>query len=406
MAKGRKDSKGRVLRKGECQRKDGRYIFQYINFNGKRTVIYDKDLVKLRKKEDEIERDRLDGINTRDAVEITLNSSFDKFISTRFNLKERSRITYESNYNLYVKEEIGDRKIAKIKYTDIKYFYNSLINKGISINTIRLVNAVLNQIFNMEIRDELIRSNPTKGVIGEMRKEHDAGKRRALSMEQQRAFLNYVRSNPEYASIGNLFEVLFGTGCRISELIGLRWEDIDYKTGVISINHAISYYPNKKGITEPHISSLKTQYAYRDIPMMKRVREAFQNEYAIQEMIGFNKESVGKTKGFVFRNRDGNILRGDSINRRIKKIYSDYNKEELVNAAKENRKPIMIPNFTCHHIRHTFCTRLCENDINIKAIQTIMGHSNIKVTMDIYAEVGLKKIQDEMEKLELNDCVF
>ena len=84
----------------------------------------------------------------------------------------------------------------------------------------------------------------------------------------------------------------------------------------------------------------------------------------------------------------------------IKRIYTAYNEQEKQNAEKENRKPIFIPYFSCHNLRHTFCTRFCENETNIKVIQEIMGHSDIGTTMNVYAEATKEKKKESFEKLE------
>ena len=75
-----------------------------------------------------------------------------------------------------------------------------------------------------------------------------------------------------------------------------------------------------------------------------------------------------------------------TINRTIKRITLNYNEIELERAEKEKREPILLPNFSCHNLRHTFCTRYCENESNLKVIQEIMGHKDIATTMEIYAE--------------------
>ena len=81
------------------------------------------------------------------------------------------------------------------------------------------------------------------------------------------------------------------------------------------------------------------------------------------------------------------IIKDDLADNPANRIYEAYNAEEIVNAKKENREAILIPHFSCHHFRHTFCTRFCENETNVKVIQSIMGHASIETTMDIYAEV-------------------
>ena len=80
----------------------------------------------------------------------------------------------------------------------------------------------------------------------------------------------------------------------------------------------------------------------------------------------------------------------------VRPIVSPDAAEEIIRARREGREPLILPHFTCHHLRHTFCTRLCEADINIKVIQQIMGHKDIQTTMDIYAEVSDFKKNESM----------
>ena len=90
----------------------------------------------------------------------------------------------------------------------------------------------------------------------------------------------------------------------------------------------------------------------------------------------------------------------------ITRIREAYNAEEIVNAKKERRQPVLIPHFSCHHLRHTFCSRFCENETNVKVIQSVMGHANIETTMNIYAEVTDDKKKAALEDLARNLDVF
>ena len=77
--------------------------------------------------------------------------------------------------------------------------------------------------------------------------------------------------------------------------------------------------------------------------------------------------------------------------------------KEILKAKKEKRDPILLPDFSCHHLRHTFCTRLCENETNLKVIQSIMGHRNIETTMDVYAEATDRKKKETIDNLSKLD---
>lgn len=104
--------------------------------------------------------------------------------------------------------------------------------------------------------------------------------------------------------------------------------------------------------------------------------------------------------GFVFCTGDGKVYLPNAINRTIRSICADYNKEEESKAKEENRDPVFLPKFSCHILRHTFCTRFCENETNLKVIQEIMGHADISTTMDVYAEATQEKKKESMTSLQ------
>lgn len=198
----------------------------------------------------------------------------------------------------------------------------------------------------------------------------------------------------------------FGTGCRIGEVIGLRWEDLDYENQLISINHAAIYMFMENRKSEFHISTPKTEAGIREIPMMDAVYKAFKDEYEEQKETGFNVDVIDGMSGFIFCNKDGRMLNPSVINRAIRRIYEAHNAEEIMKAKRERRHPILIPHFSCHHIRHTFCTRFCENESNLKVIQDIMGHADIETTMNIYAEASQLKKQEAIKALEHSKNIF
>lgn len=140
--------------------------------------------------------------------------------------------------------------------------------------------------------------------------------------------------------------------------------------------------------------------------MMEAVYNAFQEEYQKQQDEGFNTTVIDGMTGFIFTNRFGNLHNPSAVNRAIRRILEAYNSEEAINAKKEKRKPVIIPNFSCHHLRHTFCSRFCENETNVKVIQAVMGHASIETTMDIYAEVNDTKKKEAIENLARNLDVF
>ncbi len=134
--------------------------------------------------------------------------------------------------------------------------------------------------------------------------------------------------------------------------------------------------------------------------MFDAVKSALLNERSRQMKEGFNTTVIDGYSGFIFSNRYQYVLSLHNINRAIERIIRDYNVEESESSEKEEREPLLLPHFSVHNLRHTFCTRMCENETNIKIIQEIMGHADITTTMDIYNEATLDKKKESFAGLE------
>jgi len=408
MAQSRKDNRGRVLRKGESYRSnDKRYVYTYTNPNGKRKFIYALDLAKLREKEDQLKRDQLDGLDVYVAGHATVNDVFDRYMSMKYDLKTTTKSNYIYMYNRFVRDTFGIRKIGEVKYSDIMQFYYYLLNKeGMQANTVDTIHTILHPTFQLAVRDDVIRKNPSDGVMAEIKKKagKNKGIRHALTRDQQSAFMDFVANHPVYCRWWTVFTVLLGTGCRVGEFVGLRWQDVDTEKREISINHNVVQVrrlglTDTSGTVELEVSTPKTEAGKRIIPMIDAVYDAFQMEYEEQQENGFNSVVLDGYYGFIFQNKNGNLLNQQNINSAIRRITADYNYEEQIKAKKERRQPVMLPKFSCHHLRHTFCTRLCETEPNLKIIMNIMGHSDIQTTMNIYAEAQSEIKKQSMTKL-------
>lgn len=408
----RKDNKGRALKGGEYQRaSDGRYVYEYNDPFGKRRYIYSNDLMKLREKEKKLVKDQLDGIDTYVAGNADLNYVFDRYISTKSELRRTTYTNYTYMYDHFVRDGFGKKKIGEIKYSDVLYFYYYLIKeRGLQINSLETIHTILHPTFQLAVRDNIIRINPSDGVMAEIKKKNEKNKgvRHALTRQQQKAFLEYTKNSPVFYKWAPFFTLMLGTGCRIGEAVGLRWEDCDFENRTIDINHSLTYYPRREDTykCEFKVSLPKKEAGIRVIPMIDQVYDALMEEHERQEEEGFNTTVIDGMTGFIFKNRLGMIHNPSSVNRAIKRIYEAYNAEEVVKAKKEKREPVIIPHFSCHHLRHTFCSRFCENETNVKVIQSIMGHANIETTMDIYAEVTQDKKKHALEALAKNLDVF
>ena len=390
----RKDKKNRVLKDGESYReKEHRYMYRWVDSDKKRHCVYAQTLDALRVKEKEIIRNKVDEINTAGSS-LRLDDVYRLWMKNKVGLKESTKVNYLYMYDHFIGPKIGRMKIKDIRKTTILSLYNDLtrdddMGKTMAINTLEIIHNVLRQILQVAVDDDYIRKNPTEGVLREVKKanSYNRPKRKALTSEQQKSFVAFLKSDPKYYRWSILIAVLLGTGCRISEFIGLRWCDIDWDNNTISINHNLVYREHTDGKCYFAISTTKTEAGTRTIPMMPEVRQALQDEKARQQELGVKCSVVidGYTD-FIFFNRFGSPHQPAAINREIGRIVLAYNAQEMELAEVEGRCAVILPKFSCHNLRHTFCTRLCEAEPNIKVIQEIMGHTDIKTTMEVYAE--------------------
>ena len=297
MATTRKDLRGRTLRKGEMQRSsDKRYAYSYTDPLGRRKYIYANDLVTLREKEAQLTKDQMDGLDIYVAGKATVNFVFDRYMSLKTNLRQTTRSNYLYMYDRFIRDTFGKKKIADIRYSDVLQFYNYLLDKqGLQTNTLESVHTLLHPTFQLAVRDEIVRKNPTDGVMAEIKKssEQSTGVRHALTIPQQRAFMEHIANHPVFCHWWPLFTVLLGTGCRIGEALGLRWDDLDYERRTISINHSLVYYPvGESRNSVLHISKPKTEAGVRTIPMFDTVKDAFEMLHEEQKESGWNDVEI------------------------------------------------------------------------------------------------------------------
>jgi hypothetical protein len=124
----RKDGKGRVLRKGEHYRKiDGRYTYIYTDPMGKRRTVYANSLIELRKKEESLVRDQMDGLDVYVAGSADVNFLFDRYISTKTELRSTTRANYLYTWDHFIRDTFGKKIIKDVKYSDVLYFYTYLL---------------------------------------------------------------------------------------------------------------------------------------------------------------------------------------------------------------------------------------------------------------------------------------
>ncbi len=405
MAEKRRDKDRAVLKTGELQVKEkDLYRYRWTDANGKRHSIYAKTLKELREKEDQITLNNIEGINS-DGMYITVNETFDRWCELKRGLKNNTFLNYKYMYNMYVRpSKFGNMIISKVKKSDVKVFYNYLKDSHhLRTSTIDGIHTVLHQVLQLAVDDDMLRNNPSDNVMREFKRSHtiDSERRMALTAPEEKLFLEYLKNSVQYRHWYPIFLVMDKTGMRVGECTGLRWQDIDLEEGIIDVNHTLVYYAHAlKAGCFFGVNSTKTVAGKRKIPMSAEVKAAFIEEKEFQEKMHMRCNSVvdGYTD-FIFINRFGECQHNGTLNKALVRIIRDCNDEVLMNASIEDN-PVLLPHFSCHSLRHTFTTRMCEAGLNPKFIQDTLGHADISTTLNIYADCTKEMKTESMKQLE------
>lgn len=396
MSKKRRDKKGRILHYGEMQMPDGRYRYKYTNFRGEKKVIYSwrltrhdpkdptkKDMLSLRELEKEVERFDFDEV-VMYGGNMSVLELVKKYTATKIGVRPTTKRGYGTVINLLLKEDFGHQKIDKIRISDAKYWLIKLQQKdGKSYSAIHNIRGVLRPAFQMAVDDDLIKKNPFNFPLVDV-VINDSVRREALTQAQERKFLQFVKEDKHFKKYYEGIYILFKTGLRISEFCGLTVNDIDFKNHILHIKRQLQ----KNSVKDYYIEAPKSKSGYRKIPMTRDVEACFKkiienrNPPKIEPM-------VDGIAGFLYFDQKGSIVYSLHWSHYFKRIWNKYNNIY--------REP--MPKVTPHVCRHTFCSNMAKAGMNPKALQYIMGHSDISVTLNTYTHFEFEDAKKELEKL-------
>lgn len=390
----RRDSKGRILNNGESQRKDGRYTYKYTDALGKVQFIYSwkltatdrtpkgkRDCLSLREKEDEIRKDLSDGIDSR-GKKMTLCELYAKQNASRANVKKTTVRSRQKLMEALKEDGIGLHSIDSIKPSDAKEWAVRMKEKGYGYKTINNYKRSLKAAFYIAVQDDYVRKNPFDFKLSDV-VEDDSQPREALTEEEEGRLLSFVGADTVYRRYYDVIVILLNTGLRISELCGLTAKDLDFEKKRIHVDHQL-LKDREHGY---YIETPKSKSGIRQIPMNQAAYEALQRVMGRQE--GTQPTTIDGYSGFLFHTQEGQPVMSQYYATVFRNLVKKYNKSH----------DDKLPHFSPHVLRHTFCTRLANKNMNPKSLQYIMGHSSIEITLNLYAHVSIDGIQAEMERL-------
>lgn len=401
MSVKRRDKKNRVLRNGESQRADGRYAYKYIDSNGKPQFVYSwrlentdkipqgkRDDLCLRDKEKLIQKDKDDQI-VPNGGEMTVLELVKKYVNQKTGVRHNTEANYNFVINVIKKESFGSKRIDKVKLSDAKEWLIKMQRKdGRGYSSIHTIRGVVRPAFQMAVDDDLLRKNPFEFQLATV-VVNDSVTREAITRKQERQFLDFVKNDKHFEKYYDGIYILFKTGLRISEFVGLTIDDIEFDKDRIKVDHQLQRKRNMEYIIE----DTKTPSGIRYVPMMDGVEECFRRiiegrkKPKIEPTVA---DSNGKLYcGFLFLDKNDMPMVALHWEKYFQHIREKYN----------SIYKVQMPKVTPHVCRHTFCSNMAKSGMNPKTLQYIMGHSDIGVTLNTYTHVGFEDAQAEMKKV-------
>jgi len=375
------DLSGKRLPEGITQRADGRYMGRFRH-GGDRYTVYDNDLREVKKKYANLKYEVEHGLFAKQD-NITVSGWFDIWMKEykEPTVKQGTVGVYRDNFRSYIEKPLGRKKLKDIRPEHIQRIYNNLNRKGYSRNTIELVSVVLSGMYKQALKNKVIIENPVP--LATLPKISEHKEPRVMTVEEQRIFLECAKDS----YLNDLFILALATGMRSGELRGLQWQDVDFKDKTIHIKNTLVYVNKDYLLDTP-----KTPTSRRDIPLIDNAVAVLKRQKLKQSenrmLLGDKWKNKEGLENLVFTTMTGYPINRDMLKQELNRVVAEIQKEH-----KE------FKHITPHTFRHTFATRCIENGMPPQVLKTILGHSKLSMTMDLYSHVLPNTKATEIQKI-------
>lgn len=354
-----------------------------FSVNGRRYSAYGRTLQQLAAQEQK-KRNEIHMKTPAKKESITTDQYFETWIEgKKLSVKPSTIQVYTSCYELHIRPVIGALQLTEITRRHIIRIQSESREK-LCPATCNSVLRVLKIMLNEAVVDRLISENPATGVKNiKVTEKAIETYHRALTTTEQRKFMNAAKGNFYYELLA--FQLL--TGMRLGEVGALYWSDIDEEKNVIHVRRTITR--TEEGVF--YIGdSPKSEASFRDIPMNDAIKALLRRQREKQGKLFQQKKPnrLSKLEKLCFTSSKGHMINHGAVNRNIRKILSGLREHGTV----------MEP-FTSHALRDTFATRYIEQGGNPQTLKTILGHSSLSMTMDLYSHVLPNTRQEEMNRI-------
>jgi len=354
------------------QRADGRYC-KTVTVNGQRHFIYGDSPEEVEDKYIDLKYNQKKGmvLNDKTTLGELATEWYDTYI--RDSKSQKTQDLYKSIINTHI-AEFAHFKLKEIKPLMIDKYIKKLDKSKSLEHKIRIT---FNQIFKLAKANRLIDDNPMEYVKPVAQ---DDPKREFLSEANRNIVLKALEGHRGYL----LVYTILNTGMREGEALALTWNDFDDKNSIINVDKAVEWVGGKPEVKEP-----KTKSGIRQIPIPDNLRDA----------LLYEKEHRKRISKFIFTHQNGGMHTETSASnlwRKTKARVTKYIKDNVI----ADGKGLLKLNLTFRMLRHTYATALYDAGIDIKSAQEILGHSDFKITMNIYTHIQTERREKNVIKIQ------
>jgi len=359
------------------RRRDGYWVGAFyaptVSGGRRRIVVYGKTREQARDKLTKAQQEARAGVLVPDEV-WKLGQYLEHWLENfvKRNRRPATYTLYEMNIRLYLNPALGNYKLNALTVANVQQFFNQRLQQGDSVRKVQVMRTVLSAALTRAVREELISRNVARLV--ELPEWH-AGTIRPWTAEEARQFLAASESDPLHGA----FVLLVLYGLRRGEVLGLRWQDIDFGVGTIRIEQQVQRVGG-----EMHIGPVKTRAGHRNLPMVKLARQALEAQCLKQARYRAAMGSAWPGTDLVFTTRTGRPIEPRNLVRSFRRI-----------CATKDVRLIKV-----HHIRHTVASLLKALGVPARDAQVILGHSRLAVTLEIYTHTDDEAQLDALTRLQ------
>jgi integrase len=359
VAKRRGNGEGSVYRRG-----DGRIIGEYVDAYGRRRYVSGKTKTEVKAKLRRLLADRDEGI-AYDSENLTVGGYLDRWLEAiKGSVRDRTWERHEQVVRVHLKPAIGHVRLDRLNALQAQAVYGRKLEAGLSPRTVQIIHATLHKALKQAVAWTLVPRNVAEAATPPrpVRKEITP-----LTGEQARSLLEAARGDRLEA----LYVLAVTTGMRQGELLGLRWEDVDLRCGILKVNRSVY-----EGVASPP----KTRAGRRTIRLSEPAVAALE-----RHRVGAARRSE-RISGWVFASATGTPIGHQNLrNRSWRPLLERAGLPDSVRF---------------HDLRHTCATLLLARNVNPKIVSEMLGHASVGITLDTYSHLLPNMQQDAAKAME------